>query len=479
MKRNYAPVIVLVILGIIYALISLVNHSNYRTSALDLGLYTHASWKYAHLSIPDRSLFEYNHDPLLADHFDLHLVLWAPLTYIFGEWTLLLVQIIALLAGAFGIYRYVLSLTADASSALIAMVMGGASFATLSAVTVDFHSNVVAAMALPWYLLAIHKGRVLRSWSLLAFMLIAKENIGLWLGVVALSAIALPRSVSRRTLVLQSIVSFVWAAVIIGMVMPALDSTDTYAHFDYSVLGRSPGDALKTLFDRPFHAFRALFEDIDGRHPVGTAIKVESWFILLLGGGWALFRSIPHLLMCLPIIAQKLWNDGVSKWGIFNQYSIEFSMILPVAVIAVVNGKNSRIPLIVALLLALSATLHSLDLPVEHSDPRHGYHDRSRFYQERHYQIGFDDDTLQKVMASIPADAALSCQTTLLPHMIARHKLYQFPIMHEADHVLLCPKEFEWPLDRPAYDEMIQQMKTSDEWLLLVDDPTVLLFKRK
>jgi hypothetical protein len=53
-------------------------------------------------------------------------------------------------------------------------------FGIYGAFTFDFHSNVVAAMAIPWYGLALHKRRSTEAWLLL-FMLSAKENMGIWL----------------------------------------------------------------------------------------------------------------------------------------------------------------------------------------------------------------------------------------------------------------------------------------------------------
>ena len=92
----------------IYVLISLVNHYNFRTYALDLGLYTNALWDYAHFQWNDSGVFKQVNENLLADHFDLYLIIFSPFSYIFGSYTLLILQISFVLLGGAGVYRYFL-----------------------------------------------------------------------------------------------------------------------------------------------------------------------------------------------------------------------------------------------------------------------------------------------------------------------------------------------------------------------------------
>jgi len=100
-RINKYLLIVLIIFGLIYSLISIVNHYFFRTYALDLGLYTHALYQYGHFQLADASMIKDNSELLLGGHFDLYLVIFSPLHYIFGTYTLLIIQIIAILTGAY------------------------------------------------------------------------------------------------------------------------------------------------------------------------------------------------------------------------------------------------------------------------------------------------------------------------------------------------------------------------------------------
>ncbi len=93
-------ILILVVFGIIYGLISLVNHYNFRTYALDLGLVNHAIYDYAHFRVNYSTLL-LDASPMnfLGSHFTLLPLLFSPLYWLFGSYTLLIVQIAAVLFG--------------------------------------------------------------------------------------------------------------------------------------------------------------------------------------------------------------------------------------------------------------------------------------------------------------------------------------------------------------------------------------------
>ena len=103
---NKRSIITLIIFGMIYALISLVNHQLFRTYSLDLGLYTNALYDYSHFQFNDSTTFKESSENLLADHFDIYLMLFSMLSYFLGTNTLLVVQIAALIFGALGVKKF-------------------------------------------------------------------------------------------------------------------------------------------------------------------------------------------------------------------------------------------------------------------------------------------------------------------------------------------------------------------------------------
>ena len=96
---------VFTVAGVLYCLISLVNHYLFKTYSLDLGFYTHIMYDYAHVRIDDYFIFSRAPRSVLSDHFDLYLMLLSPLIYVFGSYTLLIVQIAGVLLGGWGVYK--------------------------------------------------------------------------------------------------------------------------------------------------------------------------------------------------------------------------------------------------------------------------------------------------------------------------------------------------------------------------------------
>ena len=176
--------------GVAYALISIVNHVLFRTYGLDLGLYTHALYDYSHLRFDDSTFFQETPRNLLSDHFDLYLVLFSPLVWIMGSYTLLVVQIVSILFGALGVYRFVDVCRNDGNAgrekgangfALLAMVSFLLFFGIWDALGFDYHSNVVAAMWVPWLFYWLRRERYGLYALAVVMVCIAKENMPLWL----------------------------------------------------------------------------------------------------------------------------------------------------------------------------------------------------------------------------------------------------------------------------------------------------------
>lgn len=140
----------MVVFGIIYSLISIVNHYNFRTNALDLGVYTNALYDYIHFQINDSTIFKETTENLLSDHFNLHLILFSPLSLIFKTYTLLLIQIFFILLGGLGIYKYFV-LTKNTKLALTAALYFYIFFGVFSALSFDYHNIVIAASLVPWW----------------------------------------------------------------------------------------------------------------------------------------------------------------------------------------------------------------------------------------------------------------------------------------------------------------------------------------
>lgn len=463
--------------AVLYAIISFVNHYFFRTYALDLGLYTQALEVYLSGNVPTTHMFQEDYKILLADHFDFYLPLFSPLKILFGTYTLLVVQWIAVLLGGLGVFKYVYQFI-EKQFAIPAAIVFLSFFGVFSAVSYDYHSNVVAAMVLPWLFIAFRKKKIKTSLLLLIFMLIGKENMGIWLFFVMVGlAIRHWKDVKMwNWAFLFAAFSATYFIIVLEFILPSITPSGAYHGFHYSHLGKSFSEALTTLFTRPFYSFQLLYKDV-GWFPKPGA-KVEFYVFLLLSGGFFLLRKPAYLIMMLPLIGQKMFHDNSTLWGVHFQYSIEFAPIVAIGALEVIN----TIPKVQFRRMALGLLIiGTVGTSIRLMDNTHQFSDKSklRFYKADHYKRSFDVQKVYDALALIPDDASVSAQNSFVPHLSLREKIYQYPHVFDAEYILVHTEENAYPFsEKEQLEKHIIDFKTFHKWDVLVEENGLYLLRR-
>jgi uncharacterized membrane protein len=463
--------------GLVYSCISLVNHYNFRTYALDLGVYTNAMYDYIHFKWNDSSSFNGSPENLLADHFDLYLIIFSPLILIFKTYTLLVVQILFILIGGIGVYTYFSSSKSVFRFSLPATIYFYSFFGIFSAVSYDYHSNVIAAMLVPWFFYYFKEKNYTVSLLILIFMLISKENISLWIAFICLGLLGEYRRDKKaiRYLLVFFSISLLYFILIIGVVMPALSSRNVYAHFNYLFLGNTPIEALKYLILHPFQALMTLFIN-HTTNSSGNYIKMELHLFLLLSGLYVLFLKPHYLVMLIPIYFQKLFNDNFSMWGIYNQYSVEFAPILAIGIFSVISRFNNRqmafIAVTFVLIGSIAVSIRSMDRTVYYSNKA-----KIRIYQNSHYTRDYNVGFVHQQLDNIPQNAIVSAQSPFLSHLALRDKIYQFPIIKDSDFIVYSPKEDTYPLNKSELENKIRELLISNKWRIELKNEDLVVLK--
>jgi uncharacterized membrane protein len=477
-KRQYFSLgSILLLFGIVYALISLVNHYFFRTSALDLGLYTNALYDYTHLQWNDSLTFKKIPENLLADHFDLYLIIFSPLSFVFGSYTLLLIQIASVLIGALGVYSYFVD--TDRNIALAAMIAFLLFFGIYSALAFDYHSNVVATMLVPWLLLNVKKEKFKIGFALLIGIVIAKENMAIWMIFVCLGLIVEYRRKKKTIFILIAFIlfSFTYYFITVHIAMPGLSNSGKYPHFHYSVLGENTFEAIGTLISEPIKSFNTLFTN-HSNDSGGDFVKLELHIMVLISGGFMLFRKPAYIVMLIPIYVQKLFHDYITMWGITDQYAIEFAPILAIgsfSVVSEISNKKVKKYLSWALIICnLIVTIRVMDSTIVYTNKV-----RTRIYNSQHYQKNYDIRLVYEKLKLIPGDAPVSVQTNFLPHLALRDKVYQFPLIHDAEYIVLAPGEQTYPIKQEKYDLLVDGLFNSPKWGILFQSESITILKRR
>ncbi|KAA9331344.1 DUF2079 domain-containing protein [Hymenobacter busanensis] len=467
--------------AVCYALLALYNHYAFRTYAFDLGIFNQAQWDYAHGRLNVNSVLRYNN--LLGDHFMVLQLAWAPLYRLFGSYSLLLVQLAAVLLGGYGAYRlHVLRSAGQQPAAAVAQMAQFLSiWGIFSALAFDFHDNVVAAMLLPWLVYFFEQDRRTPTLLVFAAMVLCKENMALWLAFVCAGLAWLHWRVPRRRWLALglAVVGVLYAAVVIKWVIPAFSEGRPYYHqHSYAALGSSPAAIIGNLLTHPAQLFQLVFQNTLPNTPEADGIKLELFLMVLLSGGLALLRRPAYLLMVAPIFAQKLLSSQFVHWGLNYQYSIEFVPVLNMALghwLLQARPRRAGQWGAAAALLTLAATITSLEVRVSK------WHDKSasQFYLPRHYRRGFDVGTVHRALRLIPDTAAVTASSALVPHLTARPYIFCFPEdVARANYVALLLNDGATPLSEAEYQTQIAAFRASPEWRVRFDQETLLILER-
>jgi uncharacterized membrane protein len=461
-----------------YAAITFVNHYNFRTYALDLGIYTNALYDYSHFQWNYSETFLDKPFHLLNDHFDLYLPLFSPLQFLFGSYTLLVVQWFFVCFGAWGFYRLLYLKEATRGFAIWGLLYYGLFFGIFAAFSFDYHSNVVVAALFPWWWWCIAQRKWVGAFFLLVAMCIGKENMPFWLFFVAFAGLIKYRSdrANRLFFAAAAIFSLSYFLVITQWVMPGLDPHGRPNKFEYAVLGSSYSEAFVFVLRHPGDVVYYLFFP---QHPAAGYewAKLEFWVFLFVAGGWALLLRPRYLIMIVPLVAQKMFHNRVSLWGVEGQYAIEFLPILGLAVFEVLERAGTRWKKPLLIIACVGTALTTIRI----FDATTIWMNRSRLcvHKLNHYRSMEEVAELRSAVAQVPVDAVVSAPSALVPHLALRDHCYTFPkVTATTEWVIFSGLESSYPLSEEELKQQFQAYLESPLWRLQWHSGKSYVFQR-
>jgi uncharacterized membrane protein len=486
--RNFTPGIIVLFFGIIYCLISLANHYLFRTSALDLGMFNQAVY---HISHFQKNIFtldiKENEANYFASHFSPIIYLYSPLYFIFGSYTLLIIQVVAVLAGGIAVFKFASERSEEPLIPILIMIHFYGVWGIYSALAFDFHDNVVAAMLVPWFIFFYLKNNRKLTVLFFVLILISKENMALWMIFILFGLIlwmwrqgwdkVRKNFLFNIILILSALIYFL---LVIEIIMPAFSGNwDLTQMTRYSSYGGSTLEIALYLITHPREIILLLFQSpLEG--DIFRGIKMETHLMVLLSGGIAFLFFPEFLVMLIPVYLQKFLSDDYALWGINGHYSIEFVPVLSFAIIALISGirnKSLKISSLgIIIILTFTATITTFDKrkslwynPVN-----------TRFYSKIHYQSGLNHISIYKEIKKIPADAVISASTFLTPHLAARKKIFMFPVVKDAEYILLLTKNrIPYPLNAEQFNEELIKYRESERFEIIYEKDELVVFRRR
>ncbi|MCF8461928.1 MAG: DUF2079 domain-containing protein [Flavobacteriales bacterium] len=474
-KTHRLAWLITAVYGTVFCLISLVNHYNFRSYGLDLGIYTHGIYSYSHLQWHIFTLglegLEFNH---LGNHFSPIVALLSPFYFLFGSYTLLILQIAAILFGGWGVYLFAKKRLKGWQPELI-LILFFSMWGIYSALAYDWHANVMAAMFAPWFILFYERGDTKKAILMFALVLICKENMAVWMaaiisGLIVRDFFLKPKELNWKLGASLLGTSVIYFGIVQMLIMPALNTAGVSDHLgNYSHLGEGPAGVIKTMLTKPRHIFYLLFESLQADE-LTSMLKSQLHFMVLVSGGLALIYRPHYIIMLAPIYAQKLLSSNPAHWGVYSQYSIEFAPIICLAYVEWLQNlsfEKWKTPLLIGTIA--TATFFNW----------HPTRPNTGFYQSEHYQSGLETDAIYEALSLIPDDAIVSASNVIVPHVAGRKKIYLYPVVKDADYLAILTHGRDlYPVDSLEFPNRMMELRSDSLNEIVYDENNLLIIKR-
>jgi uncharacterized membrane protein len=410
-------------------------------------------------------------DSLLAFHFEPMLLLLVPLYAVGGISLLLVIQALALAAGAVPAYR----LGRYGSGSAVAGVAVAAAYLLSPlgqwAVLADFHTST---LAVPLLLLAVERAVVHKSTAqaLIAGGLAAtaREDVGpaiAALGVVLLLSHAAQRirwrrgvgAVEASTARLVERIGWLSGLTLLGLGLAS-------SIVGMLVIRSYGGGGLP---------FDVRYAETIGRGLGGSMAALERPSVLgyaqtlLLSGGWLGLLAPLALVPALPSLALNALST--SPWMAAGKAHYS-GLVLPFIVLGAAAGLRQvrAKPRLVHVLSAGLVLSSALGYVLEGSGPLGGNYAPA--------EITAHARSADSLAQSLPPDAVVSASSALVPHLSRRAHLYVFPAVLDAEYVFVDLQASPAPTSAGDVFLRTQALVASGEWQLEASDDDLLLLHR-
>ena len=484
-RDNRLPVIIIILFSILYLVMAFCNHYFFRTWAWDYGTYNFSFWDYAHFRISPSPVLLPNMI-LLQDHFSFTLMLLAPfywtLNWLLGTYTLSVVQIILVAIGGMALYKLIEFKTSNRILSILAMLQYFTIYGRWASFCTPCNIAIIASSAIPVFLYYFEKRKFTGAWLTLIFILLAREDTALWMLFVGLFLIIEHRKERDllKTSILMITVSVLYFILVFKVFIPLLEAPGIkYVLFNYSALGKNPAEAFRFILTHPFRAIELLFVNHSGE-PAYDGVKAEFYYVYMLCGGFVLLLRPRYILLFIPLVLKKMYNDVPVRWSIESFYSIEFVSMLPIAVFLIISEIKSKLARNIITILVCINTLWVTTYKLLEKDRVLNYDNTNfAFYRSSMYKSPLPVRDIHHKLQMIPPDAAVSSSGTINPHLMLRMKNYYFPHVYDATYIAVMNGRDTWPMDKPTFRKEINKYLQSPDWEKLVDDSTIIILRKK
>ncbi len=441
------------------------NHFNLRLPALDFGIANQAMFSYAGFNdYPSTLILQREQMPYLSLHFSLWVPILSPFSYVFGSYTLLVFQSLALVFAGFYLVKIAKYVQIKNNIIPFLLIQFYSIWAIYAAISDGFHDNTLAACFVPALFLGFLKTE--KKLIIIAFVgiLISKENMAIWMPALLVSFLISSNQLQKlwKFIGLLLLIDLFYFLLVTQLIMPALNPTGKFEQIDrFSHLGNSIKDIIIYILSHPVDMFKMMFFSHIQPDEMEN-IKHEFWLVLLASGFIAVIFRPSLIIAFLPLLFQKLWNKEVVFWGINYHYGIEMAPLLSIALILMITRFHSvKIKWILVSLAVFFSTYTTYSkmqnrLSVWYDDKK------ENIFSSKHYTSNINIKSLDDMLSLINSTDKVSCNSGLVPHLANRKEIFLFPrIENQCKLILLKDCSDVYPLSQEDYKKEIAAISTA------------------
>jgi uncharacterized membrane protein len=439
------------------------KHAAFRSHAYDLGIFSQMLWSAANGFGLNSSILGRH---FLGEHFSPILYLLVPGYRIWPHpFYLLVVQTIALSVTAVPLYLLASSELKSRNWGLLFAFLFLCYQPMRNVNLYDFHEIALATPLLLAAFYFLNRGKNGLCLLMLCAALACKEEITEIVFIFGVYVFII-----QKKRVFGLLLAFAGLAIFFTLILVVIPyfRNAPYAFVDrYSYLGKDIPSIVIALITSPLYVLRHVF----------TCDKFQYVWEVFGPVGLLSFLSPAHFLLTIPTLSQNLLSDSPAQYSTSFQYT---SALTPFVFVSAVFGAKKlllKVPaadaptglpcfghsLLPTLLLLLSTVLFG-NSPIWHI----------REYGQTPYTRLLKDNVLSR----IPYDVSISAQDSFVPHLTTRRELYEFPVVNNAQYILLNSSAKSWLLINEEYFSHVQNL-ISTSYRIVFSNGSLLLLERK
>ena len=485
--------LILLYIGL-FAWQSVARHQAFATLAYDLGNVNQAFWNTVHgrpLQFTNWRGVELDlaNDSRLAMHVEPIYFVLAPIYWLWQQpETLLVLQTVILALGALPVFWLardrLRSHLAGVAFAAVYLLFPGLEAANMW----EFHAVALAAPLLLFAFYFGQKGRWLLLWLFALLAMATKEEVSLSTLVMGFcfavwglfearrappqpqGAGAWMRRAVRTPQVIHGLalmgISALWFVVAVFIVIPQFEGSRSPYLSYYAQLTADAGTGSGGIFALLMAALRSIFSPRNLEYLVDLYTPVA---FLSVFSPLALAISTPDLAINLLSTHEPMHFTEKYHYVAPLLPGIMISAILGTAWLSRQIARLTKLPQR-TVVLALTGVVFATTLYYHHY---HGYTPLARAFER--YQVTPHHRVGEELAREIPAEAAVSAQPNLNPHVSGRKTLYRFPYVGDAEYIFLDVSTLANKSDQYG---LIQRLLTEGEFGLVRAQDGYLLLRR-